>query len=108
MRNEAVFLIFLCLCLFVVPAFPPLRASSPLSCLSSPVGKPGGPCDPRRHENCCELHVRCRETDGESIDQGEEKCAEKPVVQANRPTALNEKASYPSKSAKILFSEKGI
>jgi hypothetical protein len=50
--------------------------------------------------------VRCRETDGESIDQGEEKCAEKPVVQANRPTALNEKASYPSKSAKILFSQK--
>jgi hypothetical protein len=32
--------------------------------------------------------VQYRETDGESIDQGEEKRAEYPFIQANRPAFL--------------------
>ena len=38
--------------------------------------------------NRCELHVQYRETDGESVDQGQEKRAEYPFIQANRPAFL--------------------
>jgi hypothetical protein len=38
--------------------------------------------------NRCDLHVQYRETDGESIDQGQEKRAEYPFIQANRPAFL--------------------